>query len=70
MGTINRVWKTDKEIFSVDTISDEFILDITQDRKHLRVKDEKLYQILSEIKKFEIILYYENKEDMYRVEKI
>ncbi len=70
MGIINRVWRTGKEIFSVETIPDEFVLDLTQNRKHLRVKDERLYQILSDIKEFEIVLYYENKEDIYRVERI
>ena len=70
MGMINRVWKTEREIFSVETIPDEFILDLTQDRKHLRVKDEKLYHILSDMKEFEIVLYYEDKEDIYKVERV
>lgn len=70
MGIINRIWRTEKEIFSVKTIPDEFVLDLTQNGKHLRVKDEKLYQILSDLKEFEIVLQYENKEDIYTVEKI
>ncbi len=68
MGIINRIWRTEKEIFSVKTIPDEFVLDLTQNGKHLRVKDEKLYQILSDLKEFEIVLQYENKEDIYTVE--
>ena len=69
MGVINRIWRTEKEIFSVETIPDEFILDLTENRKHIRVKDEKLYQILSDLDNFEIVLYYEDKEDIYKVER-
>ena len=70
MGVINRIWRDEKEIFSVETIPDEYILDLTENKKHIKVKDEKLYHILSDIKEFEIVLYYENKEDIYRVERI
>ncbi|HHG75631.1 MAG TPA: hypothetical protein ENK22_11340 [Persephonella sp.] len=70
MGLINRVWRDNKKIYSVETLSGEFILDLSHNKKHLRIKDEKLYQILSELTQFEIILYYENKEDIYKVEKL
>ena len=70
MGMINRIWRTEKEIFSVETIPDEFILDLTENRKYLRVKDEKLYNILSDLDNFEIVLYYEDKEDIYKVERL
>ncbi len=67
MGEIKRIWKNDSEEFSVDTIDKEFIVDLTKDRKHLQVKKEKMLEILSSLKSFEIILYYEDKEDIYKV---
>ncbi len=70
MGEIKRVWKTKDSVYSVDTIEENFVLDLTKDRKHLQVKKEKMLEILSNIKEFEIILYYEGKEDLYKVEKL
>jgi hypothetical protein len=70
MGEIERVWKTDEEIFSVNTIPEEFILDLTKKRKHLQVSNEKMLEILQSIESFKIILYYEGNEDIYIVEKI
>ncbi len=70
MGEIKRVWKTKEKTFSVDSVEKEDVLNLSKDKKHLQVKREKLLQILSEIDKFEIVLFYENKEDIYKVEKI
>ncbi|WP_457625401.1 hypothetical protein [Persephonella sp.] len=70
MGMINRVWKTEDNLFSVDTVSPEFVEDLTAEKKYLKVKDEKLLKILRNVSRFRIILYYENKEDIYHVEKI
>ena len=67
MGEINRVWKTDKEVYSVDTIDKDFVVDLTKDRKHLQVKKEKMLEILNNLDEFEIVLYYEDKEDLYKV---
>ncbi len=70
MGEIERVWKTDKETFSVNTLPQEVIIDLTKKRKHLQVSQEKMLEILQSIDKFQIVLYYEGNEDIYSVEKI
>ncbi|SNZ06261.1 hypothetical protein SAMN06265182_0617 [Persephonella hydrogeniphila] len=70
MGIINRIWRTEKEIFSVETLPSEFVEDLTAERKYLKVKDEKLMEILRNLSIFQIVLYYEDKEDVYQVEKI
>ncbi len=67
MGDIKRIWKTENRVFSVDTIDKESLLDLTKDRKHIQVKKEKMLEILNNLKEFEIILYYEGKEDIYKV---
>ncbi len=67
MGEINRVWKTDNKVYSVNTIDKDFVVDLTKDRKHLQVKREKMLEILNDLNEFEIVLYYEDKEDIYKV---
>ncbi len=67
MGEINRVWRTDNNVYSVDTVDKEFVVDLTKDRKHLQVKKEKILEILNDLDEFEIVLYYEDKEDIYKV---
>ena len=70
MGEIERIWKTETEQFSVNTLPQESIIDLTKKRKHLQVKSEKMLEILQTIKNFQIVLYYEGNEDIYFVEKI
>jgi len=70
MGEIIRVWKTEKETFSPLTAKKEDIIDLTKDKKHIQMKKEKMLEILQSVEKFKIILYYEDKEDLYEVEKI
>ncbi|NPA53660.1 MAG: hypothetical protein GXO21_03220 [Aquificae bacterium] len=70
MGEIKRVWKTSDTIYSIDTIDKKFIEDMTLERKYLQVKKEKMMDILSSLKEFEIILYYEDKEDIYIAQKV
>ncbi len=67
MGDINRVWRVDNKVYSVDTVDKEFVVDLTKDRKHLQVKKEKMLEILNDLNEFEIVLYYEDKEDIYKV---
>jgi len=70
MGQISRVWKTDDFTYSIGTSKKEDILDLSKDALHLQLKKEKMEEILSSLDKFKIILYYEDKEDIYEVEKI
>ncbi len=69
MGEIERVWKTEDKVFSVKTLED-CIVNVSNHRKHLKVCDEKMLEIVESIDKFEIILYYEGNEDKYTVERI
>ena len=70
MGIIERVWKSNDKIYSVKTIPEEFIKEIFKDKVHKIVKEEKMLEILSQLENFEIILYYQNKEDKYEVFKV
>ncbi len=69
MGQIERIWKTEGNIFSVETLSD-CIVNLSNNRKHIKVCDEKMMSILNDIQEFEIILFYEGKEDKYQVKKL
>ncbi len=70
MGEIERIWKTENEIFSVKTLDKEDVLDLTKKRKHLQVKNEKMLEILQNLQDFQIMLFYEGKEDIYFVKKL
>ena len=70
MGIIERVWKVGNEIYSVKTIPEQFVTDLSKNKLHKLVNEEKMLNILSKIEHFEIILYYEGKEDRYEVHKI
>ncbi|NPA52786.1 MAG: hypothetical protein GXO22_07810 [Aquificae bacterium] len=69
MGQIERVWKTNDNVFSVDTLCD-CIVNLSKNRKHIKVCDDKMLSLLNEIKEFDIVLFYEGKEDKYQVKKI
>lgn len=70
MGIIERIWKAEDSVYSIKTIQDEFITDLSQGRIHKKVKTEKMLEILQNLDKFEILLYYEDKVDKYNVERI
>jgi len=70
MGIIKRVWKTEGQIYSVDAFPEDAIEDLSGSRKYLRLKDEYMKQLLSEMNRFQIILYYQDKEDVYFVERL
>ncbi len=69
MGIVERIWKTDSAVFSTETLSD-CIVNLSNNRKHIKVCDEKMLSLLNELSEFEIILFYEGKEDKYSVKKI
>lgn len=69
MGIVERVWRTSEENISVNSLP-EYIINLSSGKKHLRLKDEKMLEILNRLENFEIVLFYENKEDIYKVEKI
>jgi len=69
MGIVERIWKTDSAVFSTETFSD-CIVNLSNNRKHIKVCDEKMLSLLNELSEFEIILFYEGKEDKYSVKKI
>ena len=70
MGEIERIWKTENEIFSVKTLDKEDVLDLTKKRKHLQVKNEKMLEILQNLQDFQIVLFYEGNEDIYFVKRL
>ena len=69
MGIIERVWKTGKNVYSVESLEDKFVIDMSQNQNklHKRIKPEKMLEILQNLDRFEIILYYQNNEDKYIV---
>lgn len=69
MGQIQRVWKTEDFTYSIGTSKKEDILDLSKDTIHLQLKEEKMEEILQTLEEFKIILYYENKEDIYEVKR-
>jgi len=70
MGEISRQWQSDSKIFSVETSNPEEIIDISTNSKHIQIKKEIMEKILSSLNRFKIVLYYEDKEDIYEVEKV
>ncbi len=70
MGLIIRVWKTSDKTYSVENTPENYVVDLSGDRKYVKVKDEYMFQILSNLENFEIVLFYENREDVYQVKKI
>ncbi|WP_297454480.1 hypothetical protein [Persephonella sp.] len=70
MGLISRIWKSEDKIFSVDTLPSEDVEDLTTTKKYLKAKDSKMLEILQNLDGFEIVLYYEDKEDIYKVTKL
>ena len=70
MGEILRVWKTEDKTYSPLEANPEEIIDLTKDRKHIQLKKEKMLEILNNTSRFKIVLYYQDKEDLYEVEKI
>ncbi len=69
MGEIERVWLSDKKVYSVKNL-DPSSVEIHLEGKHIKISDEKMLSILQTLEKFEIALYYEGKVDKYIVEKI
>ncbi|RUM50517.1 MAG: hypothetical protein DSY47_01505 [Hydrogenothermus sp.] len=69
MGQIQRVWKTEDFTYSIGTSKKEDILDLSKDALHLQLKKEKMEEILQTLEEFKIILYYEDKEDIYEVKR-
>ena len=70
MGEITRQWHSDSKIFSVENSNPEDIIDLSTNSKHIQMKKEVMEDILSRLEKFKIVLYYEDKEDIYEVEKL
>ncbi len=70
MGEIERIWKSKDKIYSVSNSPKEDILDLSSKTKYIQLKKEKLQSILENLGNFQIILYYEDKEDIYDVYKI
>ncbi len=70
MGKIERVWQTDDKTYSIRTIEEDFIIDKSSKNLHKIVKTEKMLEILSNLKNFQIILFYEDKKDIYDVKKL
>ncbi|EDP74329.1 hypothetical protein [Hydrogenivirga sp. 128-5-R1-1] len=70
MGEISRQWQSNEQIFSVESAKPEELIDMSTNSKHIQLKKETMEKILSSLNKFKIVLYYEDKEDIYEVEKI
>jgi len=70
MGEIERIWKSEDKIYSISNSPHEDILDLSGKTKYIQIKKKKLISILENLENFQIILYYEDKEDIYDVYKI
>ncbi|WP_457640597.1 hypothetical protein [Persephonella sp.] len=70
MGEIERVWISQNTVYSVKNSPEDHILDLSGNRKHLKLKEDKMLEIIQNLEKFEIALYYEGNVDKYIVEKL
>ncbi|MEJ5172517.1 MAG: hypothetical protein WHT47_02255 [Hydrogenothermaceae bacterium] len=68
-GLIKRVWRTTDKEFSIESFPQDMIENLSSSKTYLKVKDEAMKSILQNLDSFEIVLYYEDKEDIYRVMK-
>ncbi len=69
-GTIKRVWITEKDIYHVEKYSDEYTEKLSSTKLYTKLKDDVMRKILEGLSEFKIILYYQDKEDVYQVKRV
>lgn len=67
---IERVWRGKDVEYSVDFFPEDHLENLSSSRISIKVKDQIMLDILQNLEEFEIVLYYSDKEDIYKVEKI
>lgn len=68
-GELKRVWKTSDSEYSVECFSQEDV-QIVNPGHHMKLKDEVMLRLLQNLEKFQIVLYYSDKQDIYDVVRI
>ncbi len=70
MGEISRQWIAQDKTYSVEKANEDEVIDLSKDTKHIQMKQEVMEKILKELDNFKIVLFYEDKEDIYEVTKL
>lgn len=68
-GMLKRVWKVEEVEYSVEGFEQDEV-EVVVPNKHTKLKEEVMLKILHHIDKFQIILYYSDKQDVYEVVKV
>lgn len=68
-GQLRRTWKTEKDEYSVESFREDQV-QVLVDGKHKKLKDDVMFNILQQMDRFQIVLYYSDKQDVYDVMKI
>ncbi|ACN98909.1 hypothetical protein [Sulfurihydrogenibium azorense] len=69
-GFIKRVWQTQDTVYDVENYTDEYKENLSSTKTYIKLKDSVMKQILEGLSEFKIILYYQDKEDIYQVKRV
>ena len=67
-GLIKRIWISQGQIYDVENFSADYIENLSSSRTYIKLRDDIMKKILADLRSFKIVLYYEDKEDIYEVE--
>lgn len=68
-GQLRRTWKTENTEYCVENFNQEQV-QVVATGKHIKLKDDIMLSILQQIDRFQIVLYYSDKQDIYDVVKL
>ncbi len=69
-GFIERYWKSENNIYSVNNFDESLINNLSSTKLHKKLKDDVMLDILNKEERFKIVLKYEDKEDIYDLVKL
>lgn len=69
-GLIKRVWMTENDVYDVEKYPEEYIENLSFTKKYIKLRDDVMKNILEGLNEFRIVLYYQDKEDIYDVKSI
>lgn len=70
-GVIKRVWKFNQTEYDTNAFEKCEIENLSSSsRTFIKVKEEAMMKLLQEVQEFQIVLYYQDKKDVYLVSKL
>lgn len=69
-GLIKRVWQTQDTVYDVENYPDEYKENLSSTKTYIKLKDDVMKEILKGLSEFKIVLYYQDKEDIYQVKRV